>query len=639
MLERREGTPRPREVPPQPLRRAAVAAACALTLCASLSAWAHGGNYQPPDPPADPGEPAEPRDPGKGPSPPPPPSGGPTTPGPDAGPSGPTTPGGGAPPTTPGPDPSGPTTPGPGPTTPPSRTKPRSGGGVSPEHWTRWWYANRLALLEVSARVSERETTTPSASPEPASGGAMWRAEAQEALTLALADRDEDIASGAAVALGKAGDAADAPVLAAVLADRRRAQTVREAAALGLGLLDVDPRADAARKALVLTASDESSPVRLRAFAVYALGLRGEPAAIPFLLEAAAASEPTWDVAAAAASALGLSRCELASEDLQRMLEGPRVNKRRESTRRVYAAHGLARLGERSVVPALREEGRDDDPGVRRAVILALGALASPDDTKTAEFLAAALRRDDDRGCRNMAALALGRCAPARAAHELRWAYENGDSLEQPFAALGLGLLARRLGDGEIPKLLVRDLVERANSDLRGALCIAVGLAGDASGIPALRKLAGERGDPELRAHAAMGLGLLGDRAGGPAVLRRLLAEAPSPSAQREAAFALGMLGDREAIESLLASLRDGGSVYVQGSAAVALGRIGGEESVRPLVTLLRDDSRPGIARAMAAVALGLVLDRTEGRRLASIGADLDWYALTPTVREVLDIL
>jgi HEAT repeat protein len=122
-------------------------------------------------------------------------------------------------------------------------------------------------------------------------------------------------------------------------------------------------------------------------------------------------------------------------------------------------------------------------------------------------------------------------------------------------------------------------------------------------------------------------------------VLRKLLAEAPSPSAQREAAFALGMLGDREAIESLLASLRDGGSVYVQGSAAVALGRIGGEESVRPLVTLLRDESRPGIARAMAAVALGLVLDRAEGRRLASIGADLDWYALTPTVREVLDIL
>jgi hypothetical protein len=41
----------------------------------------------------------------------------------------------------------------------------------------------------------------------------------------------------------------------------------------------------------------------------------------------------------------------------------------------------------------------------------------------------------------------------------------------------------------------------------------------------------------------------------------------------------------------------------------------------------------------MASVALGLLIDRTEGRRLAAIGADLDWYALTPAVREILDIL
>jgi hypothetical protein len=41
----------------------------------------------------------------------------------------------------------------------------------------------------------------------------------------------------------------------------------------------------------------------------------------------------------------------------------------------------------------------------------------------------------------------------------------------------------------------------------------------------------------------------------------------------------------------------------------------------------------------MAAVSLGLLLDSTEGRRLASIGADLDWYALTSASQEILDIL
>ena len=32
-------------------------------------------------------------------------------------------------------------------------------------------------------------------------------------------------------------------------------------------------------------------------------------------------------------------------------------------------------------------------------------------------------------------------------------------------------------------------------------------------------------------------------------------------------------------------------------------------------------------------------LDPSEGRRLASIGADLDWYALTSASQEILDIL
>jgi HEAT repeat protein len=325
-------------------------------------------------------------------------------------------------------------------------------------------------------------------------------------------------------------------------------------------------------------------------------------------------------------------------EDLERMLAGPKVDKRRESMRRVYAAHGLARLGDPAAVPALRAVGLDDDEDVRRAVILALGALAPSDDGATAEYLAHALRQDKDRGCRNMAAIAMARVGHERAERELRWMYDNGDALEQPFAAIGLALVARRGKDPEIAKLLAKDLATRANTELRGALCIAVGLSGHLEAAPVIRKLASERGDPELRAQAAMALGLLGDREGGPPVLRTLLRD-PSGATQREAAFALGMLGDREALNVLLKLVEDGSSVYVQGSAAVALGRIGGAESVPSLVALLRDKGRPGIARAMAAVSLGLVLDRTEGRRLSAIGADLDWYALTPTAQEILDIL
>ena len=634
--------------------------AAAALLAAAAPAFAHGGVYQPPDPPDVPG--GKPKHvtpiPTTEPPPPPPPppdpdgpsnggnpsgggggGGGPESP--DGGGSGTGTGESGDGPSTPDGKPSGPSTPGGGGSggSPqgPERGKRPATGALSAEHWTRWWYPNRLALLDFAGRVRDAQATTPAADGAPRAE--MWRAKAQEALTLALSDPDDDVASGAAVALGKGGDAGDAAPLVALLLNARRAQQVREGAALGLGLLPAEKGGVDVRAALERVAADRGAPDRLRAFAVYALGLRGDAAAVPFLVDAATASEPEWDVSVAGLTALGLSRCAMTRPDLERMLAGPKTERSRETMRRVYAAHGLARLGDAAAVPALRAAVSDDDENVRRASILALGALASADDAATSELLTRVLRRDSDRACRCMAAISLGRIGPARAAAELRWAYENGDSLEQPFAALALGLVARRSKDADIAKLLTRDLTERANAELRGALCIAIGLTGDLASAPAVRKVASERGDPEMRAQAAMALGLLGDRAGGPAVLRAMLRDAPSPSMQREAAFALGMLGDREAVEVLLKLVAEGGSVYVQGSAAVALGRIGGEESVEPLTAMLREHGRPAISRAMASVALGLLIDRTQGRRLASIGADLDWYALTPSVREILDIL
>jgi HEAT repeat protein len=545
--------------------------------------------------------------------------------------------GGGTPP-----DGGGPTTGGgtiPGPKTPdPNRPKPKSAGGIPLEHWMRWWQANRLSIVDVNGRVLDRVAATPS------SRGAkpraeLWRAEAQEVLTLTLSDGDDDVASGAAIALGKAGDPADATPLIALLGNARRGQMVREGAAIGLGLIPAEAGSSHERSALELVASDVRAPDRLRAFAVYALGLRGEAASAPFLLDSARSAGATWDVAAAGASALGLTRCPMVREDLERILAGPKSDRQSEMTRRVYAAHGLARLGDPAAIPALREAALDEDANVRRAAILALGALAPSDDTLTAELLARVLRLDKDRGCRNMAAIALARSGPERAVRELRWAYDNGDSLEQPFAAIGLGIVARRGKDPEIAKFLRRDLEERANSDFRGALCIAVGLSGDAESAPVVRRIAAERGDPEVRAQAATAIGLLDDRDAGARVLRTMLRDAPTPAMQREAAHALGMLGDREAVNILLGLVKDGGSVYVQGSAAVALGRIGGAESYAPLAAMLRDKNAPGIGRAMATVALGLLLDRTEGRRISAIGADLDWYALTPAVQEILDIL
>jgi hypothetical protein len=45
------------------------------------------------------------------------------------------------------------------------------------------------------------------------------------------------------------------------------------------------------------------------------------------------------------------------------------------------------------------------------------------------------------------------------------------------------------------------------------------------------------------------------------------------------------------------------------------------------------------MARAFGIVGIGLILDRSQGRGLARVGADLDWYLQSPSVTEILTIL
>ncbi len=632
------------------------------TLTVALSAgaaYAHGGAYQPPPPRFPPGGAVPPGsrlggpttpsgNPGPGPT-----TGGGTVGGPTTGSKdvggggpgkGPTTGGGGTPtPATGGPTTGnggvgGPTTGG-GPLRP--APKRYSGAGIGSDHWTRWWYPNRRHILRWSARVADRAARDATPSGDRARGeGGLWRAEVQAALHGVLGSRNEDLASGAIVALGKLGDMSDAPVLVGLMDDDARQQPVREAAALALGLLPpTGVAARDARMALERLVRDEGEPDRLRAVAVYALGMRGEAASVPLLIAQAHAGSPTWDVPAAAVAALGMVGVDLVQPDLVELLEGPRRRKRQESVRRVYAAQALTALPTAGTLEALRTAAQDSDENVRRAAVLALGATAAADDDATLDVLVRVLYRDKDNACRHVAAIALGRIGHERAEAALRHAYLKGDSLLQPFAALGLGLYARHDGRSGAADVVLADLERRANAELRGALAVAVGLSGNSAGAPILRELASDRGDPALRGHAAIALGLLDDRAEGAPILRGLLTEVHDPTVQREVALALGMLGDRDATRLLVGLVEDGGSVYVQGSAAMALGRIGGEEGGRALLALLQDESRPDVARAMAAVGLGLVLDRSEGRRIAAIGADLNWYLFTPTVHELLTIL
>jgi len=618
-------------VPPR--SRVLTGAASAFLLCSVLvvQAHAHGGAYQPPPKPV-PGRP----DPGPG------------------------TGGGGGMPTGGGADDTGPIT---GrssggvraPRTPPGATGPapptslpgsarRNGVGLAvvdfnSVNWARWWFANRIRLICQPLRAGpDMRDVTPSA--RDLRADRLWRAEVQSVLHVALADDHRSIASAAAIALGKSGDATESESLLPVLEDHDRHDTVREAAALGLGLLPVEDGVarTRVRAALEAVARDHAEADRLRSMALYALGMRGDLASVPVILAAATGGGRTWDVPAAGVAALGLTRCDLTIPDLVELLEGPRRRKAREAVRRAYAAHALALIGDPAVAPALRRAALGKEQHASRAATLALGAVATADDAKSLDVLVHNLHRSRDDATRGMALLSLGRIGGPRARDALRWAYRKGRASLRPFGAIGLGLLSRHPGFESATGLLLHDLEHRKDPKRLAAICVGVGLAREGRAAPDLRRLVAEERHSALRAHAAFALGLVGDRKKGAPLLRQVLRDTNDEHLRREAAMALGMLRDREAVGILTEMVRNEDVAYVQGSAALALGRIGGPEAADELVDLARDTDGPRMARAMGVVGLGLLLDRQEGAQLAEIGSDLSWYLFTPTVLEILTI-
>ena len=76
-------------------------------------------------------------------------------------------------------------------------------------------------------------------------------------------------------------------------------------------------------------------------------------------------------------------------------------------------------------------------------------------DDDTMDALVRVLYRDKDGPCRHVAAIAIGRIGHTRGESALRHAYLKGDSLLQPFAALGLGLYARHDGKRDAANIVL----------------------------------------------------------------------------------------------------------------------------------------------------------------------------------------
>lgn len=287
---------------------------------------------------------------------------------------------------------------------------------------------------------------------------------------------------------------------------------------------------------------------------------------------------------------------------------------------------------------------------VRASCVQALGMLVSAQQVAVDEVARQRLFEVARRGTRlerGLAFAALGRIGgrqaeglvgqvPVLVRDFLMERLVKGKSQERPWAALGLGLLehgALRAGKpffSETRSTLREVLARTARPDHVGALCIALGLAGDAEALPLVAAQA-VKGDETARGHAAAALGLLraANRIG---VLRSLVVQGRQPQVAREAAIALGLIGDRGATTALLQQALRGRFQSHRVSALLCVGLTKDVEAMEPLLELLASEEESAILRGYAAVALGTLVDKEREPWSHALAAGVSWWSAPPTL-------
>jgi HEAT repeat protein len=464
-------------------------------------------------------------------------------------------------------------------------------------------------------------------------------------LRTGITDPDADVRAQSLIALGKCGDGSVTALLLHALADQN--PEVREAGALALGILSAEPAVAALIEVLNdspdgrrLVGREAGVYERLRAHAALGLGLAAryggevDPRASQALRAIIAQRNAQKDVPAAAMVALGFARDRNATPDLIAYLRSSE-----DDVLRGEAACALGRIGDRSAVKALHLALEDPANHVRRSAAIALGAVATPHDHEVLVALRKRALEGDDRAERNFAIIALGRIGGLENAEFLHDLAEGREDFASTFGALGLALAVRR---GDIDHadaygaVLHRLFRERDAAHVRGAYAIALGLAGYERAAADIAGVLDSKGDPSLRAQCAQALGLLRARSAIPQI-RAALLESNEPEVRLASAQAIGLIGDREAIDVLTQSMFESdGNVVLAGTVLRGLGLVGDGTIVALLGETLRSGERPNTVRAEAAVALGVLADRSNTSQIAQLGRDDNYVSHTGALRDLL---
>lgn len=536
-------------------------------------------------------------------------SGSPSGPGSPAGggpsapaPAGPRSPGGFAP--------GGPTGAGPtslGPTAPDGPGGSPTGGGPQSEAdstWWQWWEFNKLQFLRPNRLELARGDDAPGRSS--ASGLSFMRRAMAPLLLREVEHRDARIRAAAAGALGRVAGADSVSVLVERLADGQ--QSVRDAALLGLGASGASEA-----QTVLLSAVEHGKAGRVRdlarrerALALLALGLGRrvgfdescDQAVIELVRRLPSAEREALGVAAMTYVLLN------PSHDLLELAAECSNDKSWPVSVRCRAAEALRASDDAETLGELQHLASGSRLELRRSAALAIGEFEHP---LAVAGLMTAYDLEKEPVASSFLLVSLGRRGGAKAREQLEAALRGKDALDRPWAALGLGILAREAGDPSSAAVLLEALAEVRSADDRGAYWLALGLTRSPRAQAPLAEALEQAADPRLRMYAAQGLALLGTAAARDALLGRLDDER-SPLVRSQIALALGAIGAEQDLDAIVATLDSVAEPLLQGQVASAIAFHGSSAALARLGSLIADEKHDVATRAAAMDGLGMML-------------------------------
>jgi len=559
------------------------------------------------------------------------------------------------------PGPGGPPTPGgtsPGAGgTPPARgpaggpTSPGRGrrGSSNAGSWYLWWELNRENLLGLRTAMRGHEVVSGDADPV-----AAYRDEVRAALRNAFEKPMQDSVRASVLrALGRAGTDHDAKLFLALLKAKGTKATVREGAAIGLGLLPAiqDPtiRDEVRAFATGLMEGRTELRDRTRQVALMAIGLRARRD--PFLTAGLArmARRPAGGAneTAALLFALGLTREPMLGRELTvAARDGKLAGRPQHDVSRSHAAIALAMSGNPIAVDVYSRilVGSEAQAHTRRSAAIGMGIVLRkqqlPDQTREVaeRVLLRVLTDDRDPLVSSFAAVGLGYARkPAAIRALIRTAGRAGGTVEGPYAVLALGLAARRLPEAQANKVrrfLAGEYESCRDQERSGALAIAVGIAGATEARDLLiRRVVTTTAPLRVRALAAQALGVLGDRSKTVEDVLRKALDDGAPLITENAAIALGMLGHRQTAALLVKKLKETRSKALQTHMMVALAHLGGTPAIAPLVEIIKSGRHDDRVLDCAVTVLGILADPRDEDALFEIDASVNVYGLTVASR------